>query len=675
MKWFNNIKFGVKVLGGFGIGIILLIVVSVESYLNLTSISVNTSQLYLDHNVPMIQLGNAQASLNSFRGNVYKYILFPAKREAIGKTVQSDLANVDQSIKSFRTASLSTLEIDELKNFDTAFSEYKAGCTELLKMVDDGDNSGALKTIDDGGRVAVARAPLLASMAKLIDINKTNAEALDKESKAKSNNAIRLIIVLSIAAVLASLGLGILITSNLNKPLSIMTLALKNLSKGNLNRDISQKDTDIITKRDDELGETGKALAQTTMYLTSMSAMASQIASGDLTVQVVPNSEKDELAVAFKGMVESLHKQVVSVSESAISLTAASQQLAVAAEQAGQATTQISTTVQQVAMGITSQSESVSRTASSAEQSARAIEGVAKGAQEQALAVGRASTITSQISSAVEGVAGNAEAVTTESARTADAARKGEKTVEQTIQGMQAIKAKVGISAEKVGEMGQRSEQIGTIVEAIEDIASQTNLLALNAAIEAARAGEHGKGFAVVADEVRKLAERASSATREIGELIGGIQRTVKEAVEAMQAGSTEVENGVARANQAGTALGEILEAAQAVHKQAEQAALAAGRISAFTTELVGAVDTVSAVVEENTAATEQMSAGSMEVNAAIENIASVSEQNSAAIEQVSASAEEMSAQVEEVTASAQSLSEMAKALQDVVSQFKLSEG
>jgi len=155
--------------------------------------------------------------------------------------------------------------------------------------------------------------------------------------------------------------------------------------------------------------------------------------------------------------------------------------------------------------------------------------------------------------------------------------------------------------------------------------------------------------------------------------LVKGIQKTVCEAVSAMQESASEVEAGVTRAHSAGEVLDSILVAAESVYIQAEEAGEAAAKVSAATFELVESVDRVSAVIEENTAATEEMAANSSELIQAIENIASVSEENSAAVEEVSASAEEMSAQVEEVNASAQSLADMAETLQKVVAQFTLS--
>jgi methyl-accepting chemotaxis protein len=304
----------------------------------------------------------------------------------------------------------------------------------------------------------------------------------------------------------------------------------------------------------------------------------------------------------------------------------------------------------------------------------RAIDGVARGAQEQAGEVGRAANVASRITDAIHQVSANAQAGTTASTQAAQVAQGGADKVAATVKGMSSLKAKVGLSAQKVKEMGQRSDQIGAIVETIDDIASQTNLLALNAAIEAARAGEHGKGFAVVADEVRKLAERSSSATKEIGTLIDEIQKTVAEAVSAMDEGTREMDSSVIQANQAGAALSDILNAVKTVNGQVEGIAVAAQQMNGLSNDLVGAMDAVSAVVEENTAATEEMAAGSAEVTQAIERIARVSEENSAAIEEVSGSTEEMSAQVEEVTGSAQNLAEMARGLQGLVRRFKLEE-
>jgi methyl-accepting chemotaxis protein len=450
-----------------------------------------------------------------------------------------------------------------------------------------------------------------------------------------------------------------------NPLLEIVTVADKIAREG----DLSQRS---VTHYQDEVGLMSDSFNQLISSLHTMAEVAEEISIGNLIVNVEPKSENDDLGNSFKKMVTSLRDTVLNVAVNAAELNHSASELSDASMQARAATDQISSSMQQMAASSQEQSSVVSRTSSSVDQMARAIEGVARGAQEQSQSVSKATMVTDQISSAIRQVAQNANAVTSDSASAAEAAKNGSQIVEVTLTGMQTIKTKVGAASAKIEEMGKRSQEIGAIIETIEDIASQTNLLALNAAIEAARAGEQGKGFAVVADEVRKLAERSSLATKEIGSLIKGIQNTVSEAVQAMEESSNEVKQGVENANLAGKALTDILTATDAVNKQAAQASEATARMEIASQELVSAVDAVSQIVEQNTAATEEMAATSNEVAQSIEHISSSTEENNAEVEEISGSTEEMSAQINEVTEAAVSLSNMAKALDQIVAGFKL---
>jgi methyl-accepting chemotaxis protein len=481
-----------------------------------------------------------------------------------------------------------------------------------------------------------------------------------------------LVFIVAFLLMIAVLVLGLLTTRSITVPLQKLAYSATLLARGNTSVNMDEKVASKIRGQKDEIGNIGRAFDEVIAYLKRMGEAANNIAQNDLSVDVIPNSADDTLGVAFSQMIASLRRTVGTLTENANSLETAAKMLATAANQSGMAINQIAITVQQVAKGTTDQTASITRTASAVEQMMTVINSVAQGAQEQSKSIESASDITDQIDTTIQQVAGNAASVTLESEKATEAANKGSMTVEQTLQGMQEIKQKVDISAKKVQEMGARSEEIGKIVQTIQDIATQTNLLSLNAAIEAARAREEGKGFAVVAEEIRKLAERSTLATKEIGGLVGGIQSTVSEAVLAMDEGTRQVELGVTSANQAGIALNEILSAAQAVNMQANLASEASAKMRAASEQLVTAVNSVSTVVEENTSSTEEMSKYSKEVSMAIESIASVSEENSAAIEEVSASTEEMSAQVEEVSASARDLEGMAASLRSLVAQFKI---
>ena len=292
------------------------------------------------------------------------------------------------------------------------------------------------------------------------------------------------LIMIVVSIVLVSL-IAFIFSRGITKPVKLMVDISNHLAMG----DIDQK---LEYKSQDEFGLLADSIREIVGYQKEMSSAANAISTGILTYDVRPKSDKDELGNAFSKMIAGLRETIGLVAQSASAITSAASQLTTAAEQSGEATSQIATTIQQVALGTAQQTEGVTKTSASVEQMGRAIDGVAKGAQEQAKAISQASQITSRINSAIEQVAANAQAVTRDSAQAATYSRDGAKTVKETINGMEAIRSKVGLSATKVEEMGTRSEEIGAIVETIEDIASQTNLLALNAAIEAARAGASG---------------------------------------------------------------------------------------------------------------------------------------------------------------------------------------
>ena len=473
------------------------------------------------------------------------------------------------------------------------------------------------------------------------------------------------IVVVYTPGIAITLGIIILLHRIVVLPLRKLIAASERLAVGDLQ-------SDIHYTNQNEMGQLAASLAKVIAYQREMALIARNIVGGNLAQQVYVKSEKDEFGNAFLEMTASFNSTISRVIENTSYLMAAMEMTETTTHQADEMTGQISNTISQIAASSGQQANSVNQTAGAIEEMAQAINDVADGARQQANAVLNAADVTARISSVAQQVAENARTAASEADGAVKNTIKGGQTVNQTIEGMQAVKAKVDLLALKVQDMGQRSDQIGDIVQTIEDIASQTNLLALNAAIEAARAGEHGKGFAVVADEVRKLAEKSAAATREIGGLVSGIQKSVAEAVQAMKDGEQEVLNGVARAGESSSALENIRSAVETVNAQVNRIASAAQQMRDSSEELVVAMESVSNVVESNQIAVEKMENGSNTVRTAVENIASVSQENSAAIEEVSASAGEMHTQVEEVGSQTSALMEMTQDLISVTARFKL---
>ncbi|MFH1026546.1 MAG: methyl-accepting chemotaxis protein [Pseudomonadota bacterium] len=231
---------------------------------------------------------------------------------------------------------------------------------------------------------------------------------------------------------------------------------------------------------------------------------------------------------------------------------------------------------------------------------------MATSTEELAAQASTIATACEEMSATSSEIARNCHSAADDSARANDAARMGAQVVEETVNVMSRIADRVRSTAKTVETLGSRSDQIGQIIGTIEDIADQTNLLALNAAIEAARAGEQGRGFAVVADEVRALAERTTRATREIGEMIKSIQSETRSAVSAMDEGVRQVEQGTLEAEKSGQALRHILEQIANVTNQVNQIAVAAEEQTATTTEINNNIQQITEVAHISSVASHE---------------------------------------------------------------------
>lgn len=291
----------------------------------------------------------------------------------------------------------------------------------------------------------------------------------------------------------------------------------------------------------------------------SMRSILQDIArgEGDLTVRLDANA-KDELGETchwFNVFVEKLHGII--------------EQIARTTDQVASASSQLHSTSEQMATG----------------------------AEEVAAQAGTVATAGEEMSATSGDIAQNCHMAADAADTANDSAIAGSHVVLDTVNCMNSIADKVKETAKSVASLGNRSDQIGEIVGTIEDIADQTNLLALNAAIEAARAGEQGRGFAVVADEVRALAERTTKATHEISKMIKTIQQETKMAVVAMESGVKEVEQGTVEAGKAGDALSKILENLGSLQTQISQVATAAEEQTATTSEISNNMQQITEVV------------------------------------------------------------------------------
>ncbi len=636
MKWFNNLKVARKLGLCFGLCIALSAAIGFEGVSKMAQLSASSEAIISDSTDGETFISKVSSGTRDVRISNMRTAMSSSREDRLAATeaAKKRIGGVDENLKKYEGT---INDVEDRKNFEdlkTAWTKYVSLSDALVSKIDDSKDNAEVKAavLDIKKDFDVVR--------DLSDkILAWNGEAAHKESKAATAEAARgrtNVIVLVTLAIAISIGAAVLITRQIVSNLTTVSKSVKSLNEVNIaalreaveamaNGDLTKKIT------------TEKIVAE----------ISSRDEFGDLAKDFNGAFDGTEATIeAFRTSQESLRAMVARLQESAAQVSSASDSLASSAEEVGAATDEISQSMQAVTVA--------------SDHSSRGAMDVAQGSASQARSVAEGAEMVRQLAEAVQSVFHDADAADQAAKGALETSETGRESVKLSVEGMRRILSTVTESAEVVDTLGQSSTQIGAIVQTIDEIAAQTNLLALNAAIEAARAGEAGRGFAVVADEVRKLAERSSAAAHEIGELIKQVQVRTERAVVSMGVGMREVETGASLAEQAGGALESIQGATVAVSKRIAAINAAALKMSESSDEVSKAIADIAAVVEESSAAAEEMSATAEEVTASVASVAQTTVQQTAA--------------VGDLVAASNQLASIASSLNTVASQFKIDE-
>lgn len=388
-------------------------------------------------------------------------------------------------------------------------------------------------------------------------------------------------------------------------------------------------DQSIDMHRSDEVGILAENFNKMIVHLKEMASVSAAIAEGELALTVKPRSARDTMATAFARMTRGLRELVRQVRDSASQVAAGAGQMATASDESAKVSVRAASAIDEVTSTMHEMSINV--------------QNVVKNTQVQSSSVAETSASIDEMVTSIQRVADTARLLLEMSHRSREEARTGMSTMDKATQGLNRASQSIQSSSEIIGALGRRADDIGKIVGVIDDLAEQTNLLALNAAIEAARAGEHGLGFAVVAEEVRKLAEKSTQSTKEISELIEGIQKEAREAVENMEQSTTTVEEGLQLNKDLSLALDKISDVVSEVYKYSQEIGAATTEQSNGSAQIAKATNRLTEITHEINSSVEEQAAGVQAVARAMDRMREMVQQSTSSSTELAAAAEQMS--------------------------------
>jgi methyl-accepting chemotaxis protein len=570
-----NWNVGTKIGAGFGVALTIFVIVGIVSYRNVEQ-QVEDAQ-WVSHTHEVIEtltkvMSALQDAETGQRGYVItgeeSYLAPYAAGVAIVETHRKHLTdlvgdNPRQAARAEALAPLIAAKLEEMARPLEARRTRDFAAAQAIIVAGQGK-----RTMDD---IRALVQTMTQAEEELLAKRAATSEAATKTA------GLTILLGTALAIVLAGF-VGFLITRNVAGPLRILTATAERITVGDLGSTVD------MGERSDEVGTLGRSFDRMIASLRGMAGVADQIAAGDLRAMLQPQSSADVLGHALVKMITNLRKQIGGMVEGAAVLGSAA-------------------------------SEIVASTAQ-----------LASSASESAAAVSETTTTVEEIRQTSQMASQKARAVSDNAQKAVQISQSGRKSTEDAVAGMGRIRTQMEAIGESMMRLSEQTQAIGQIIASVEDLAAQSNLLAVNAAIEAAKAGEQGKGFGVVAQEVKSLAEQSRAATDRVRAILSDIQKATTAAVMATEQGNKAVEAGSRQTEIAG-------ESIQALTGTVSEAAQAATQIAASSQQQLVGMDQVAGAMENIKQASTQNVASARQLETAARNLSDLGQRLKALVE------------------------------------------
>ena len=548
MNWFVNLSTRTKLFLIFGFMVFFLLVVIAIAFNGLTTIRQSQDELFQQDFLSSIELVELRSDQNRTRAQVLEMMMIKdtIKQQSLEREIREKAKEIDSGLK------LVSESLKGRPQESKQFEEMVSVLAEYRKTRDEQFSLIHRGMISEAEKLAAnvqeERYDRIRAIAKdLGDSAIARAKARIAQAEKKAETLSWIFIIVSILVLVLGTGAVLLLDKLIAKPLKEITTAAGRIASGDLGVAINLND------RKDEVGGLTRAFGAMIRYFQDLAAVSGRVAGGDLVVTVKPVSDKDVLGNAFANMIENLRKINQEIRDGVNVLASSASEI-------------LSSTTE-IAAGMAETATSVSETTAT---------------MEEVKQTAQVALVADQVNAAVS----------------------------ETLTGINQINGLMETVAESVVMLSEQTQAVGEIITVVNDLAQQSNLLAVNAAIEASKAGEQGKGFAVVAQEIKSLADQSKHATEQVRAILGDIQKATGKSVLAAEQVSKAVEGGVKQATESGESIRKLAESIR-------EAAQAASQIAASSQQQLAGIDQVAVAMENIKQAAQQNVSGTKQAEQA----------------------------------------------------------